>query len=269
MTVHDADKPVKEIDRIAVPETTSRDRHPKPVPENSVLHWRIYYRDGRTVSSKDLPWAQAPSIDIVAVVHALNDEPADCELGTPYYWHHQDWIARVWDVSLYLRQTGKVKFGRWASYALFNEAWREALVTIVTKDKKRETMLDERTMQSGCVFSTETVDDHETGQSWNLYYDDRSLVTSQVATWEQAPSDGILCAVYSSVYSGLKLNCAMRRYTYYYFRGLEMVNTDDLDLVLKEFPQCKMGQPTFAGKSYRHQAEAISQAIKDQLEDLR
>lgn len=261
--------PLQDVDRIEVPEPLARDRHPKPVPANSILHWRIYYRDGRTISSKDCPWEQAPSKEIVAVVHALNDEPPDCELGTPYYWHYGDWVARVWDPTLYLRQTGLVKFGRWASYAQFNAAWREALYSIATTTGEREQILNERTMQSGAAFTTATVNDAEVGQAWSLYYDDQKLVTSANTPWEHAPTDGVLCATYSSVYSGLKLKAALRRYTYYLWRGHELINTDDLDEVLKLFPQCKMGQPAFAGKSYRHQAEAIAQAIKDQLEDLR
>lgn len=265
----DEKTPLKDVDRIEVPEPKARDRHPKPVPENSVLHWRIYYRDGRTVSSRDVPWAQAPSRDIVAVVHAINDEHADCELGTPYYWNYGDWICRVWDPTLYLRQTGLVKFGRWASHAQFNATWREALYSIATTLSEREMILNERTMQSGVAFTTETVNDSEVGQTWSLYYDDQKLITSAHTPWVDAPSDGVLAATYSSVYSGLKLRAAMRRYTYYYWRGLELINTDDLDEVLTHFTQCKHGQPTFAGKSYRHQAEALSQAIKDQLEDLR
>lgn len=260
---------VKDVDRIDVKPTMSQERHPREVPPNSVMHWRIYYRDGRHICSKECSWAEAPSQDIVAVVHALNDAPADCELGTPYYWNHGDWIGRVWDVTLYLRQTGKVKFGRWASHELFHSAWKEALYSIAKSEGEREAIVDSNAMQSGCVFTTETVDSREHGQTWSLYYDDRSLVTSEVCKWDQAPNDGVLAAVYTNVYSGMKLKAALRRYTYYFWRGHELINTDDLDEVLKHFPQCKYGQPTFTGKSYRHQAEAISVAIKDQLEDLR
>jgi hypothetical protein len=267
--VKDTDTPLKDVDRIEVPEPKARDRHPKPVPENSILHWRIYYRTGQTISSKDCTWAEAPARDIVAIAHALNDEPADCEFGTNYYWRYQDWIARVWDPTLYLRQTGLVKFGRWASYAQFYAAWKEALHSIAVTPVEHEQIINERTMESGIAFTTEVVNSQESGQTWSLYYDTQALVTSQVATWEQAPSDGVLCATYSSVYSGLKLKAAMRRYTYYFWRGHELINTDDLDEVLSHFPQCKYGQPTFAGKSYRHQAEAIAQALKDTLEDLR
>lgn len=244
----------------------TRERHPVPVPDQSVLHWRIHYRTGETVSSKDCTWEQARSHDIVAVVHALNDEPAACELGTPYYWHHGDWIARVWDPSLYLRQTGQVKFGRWASYAIFDSAWRTALDSIKTGSG---TPYDERHLQSGVVFDTETVNDSEVGQSWSLYYDSCAIVTSKNCSWAEAPSDGIMCATYSNVFSGLKIKAAMRRFTYYFWRGHELVNTDDLNAVLAHFPQCKQGQPSFTGASYRHQGEAIAAALRDQLEDLR
>ena len=261
-------KPPNEPARIAPILHLSREQNPHQVPPDSVLHWRIYYRDGRMVSSKDCAWEQAPSTDIVAVAHALNDEPADCELGTPYYWHNGDWIGRVWDATLYLRATGRVKFGRWADHNSFNDAWREALRSIA-EPKDDPSIFDERSMRSGCVFTTRTVNDAEVGQGWSLYYDNHKLFTHKSCAWADAPADGILCATYSSVYSGMQLRAAMRRYTYYYWRGHELINTDDLDEVLTHFPQCKHGQPAFAGKSYRHQAEALSQAIKDQLEDLR
>ncbi len=246
----------------------TRERHPVGVPDNAVLHWRIYYRTGEMVSSKETTWEQAHGKEVVAIVHALNDEPAACEFGTPYYWHHGDWIARTWDPTLYLRQTGQVKFGRWASYALFNEAWRCALLSIANKGNEAH-ILQDGSMQSGIVFNTEVVNGTEVGTTWSLYYDNNSMLTSEKTQWEDAPSDGILTATYSCVYSGLKLKAAIRRYTYYVWRGHELINTDNLDEVLGLFPQCKQGQPTFTGASYRHQAEAISQAMKDQLEDVR
>jgi hypothetical protein len=259
----------EKLSRINCPPPIARDRHPKPVSEGSTMHWRIYYADGRITDSTQIKWADAPVDGICAIVHAINDEPADCELGTPYYWNHGDWIARVWDVTLYLRQTGKVKFGRWASHGLFNEAWTSALESISDTPEEKARCKDVRSLQSGCVFTTKVVEDAQIGQTWSLYYDDRSLVTSEVATWEQAPADGVLAGTYTSVYSGMQLRAAMRRYTYWFWRGHELINTDDLDLVLTHFPQCKHGQPAFAGRSYRHQAEAISQAIKDQLKDIR
>jgi hypothetical protein len=252
------------MNRVPTPGSDERrEKSPQPVPDAFTLHWRIYYADGVYVSSNECPWEQAPSKHIVAVVHAINDEPATCELGTPYYWHHGDWIARVWDPTLYLRQTGLVKFGRWASFKLFNDAWRQALASLDSK------VASDQAMRSGMVFNSTAAKPGESGTTWALYYDDSSLVNSTQFTWQEAPTDGVLCATYSCVYTGAKFSAAIRRYTYYYWQGHQLQNTDDLDEVLTHFPQCKQGQPSFTGKSYRHQGEALSAALKDDLGDLR
>lgn len=241
-----------------------REKTPRPLPDNPTLHWRIYYVDGRYIGSHECTWEEAPSTNIVAVVHALNDEPATCELGTPYYWHQQDWIARVWDPTLYLRQTGLVKFGRWASYKLFSDAWVAAIQSI-NGDKP----FNDTALSSGMVFMSDPARPGESGTSWSLYYDDSTRCESSAHTWAEAPTDGVLCATYSAVYSGAKFKAAIRRYTYYFWREHELINTDDLDEVLKSFPQCKQGQPSFTGKSYRHQGEALAAALQDQLTDVR
>jgi hypothetical protein len=245
-----------------------RERKPHEVPENAVLHWRIYYADGTAISSAQTTWEQAPSRNIVAIVHALNDEPAACELGTPYYWRFDDFVVRVWDPTLYLRQTGLVKFGRWAPHKLFTGAWLEALQRITTPQKYQE-LLNGEGVQSGCVCTHETVNDLESGTTFALYYDDGTLWTTQSGPWEKAPTDGVMCAIYGVVYSGIKNKYALRRYTYYYWRQHELRNTDDLDEVLDQFPQLKRGTPQFTGKSYRHQAEAIANALRDTLEGVR
>jgi hypothetical protein len=246
-----------------------RERSPREIPAQRTLHWRIYYTDGYYVSSKDCAWEHAPSEHIVAVVHALNDDPAECQLGTPYYWNHGDWIARTWDVSLYLRQTGRVKFGRWASHGLFNDAWRMAVRSLSPHLTEAESCTP-KTMQGGMVFISEPIPPGDTSDPmWELYYDDNTRANNTVMPWLEAPTDGVLCATYSIAVGGARMRCATRRYTYYFWKGHELINTDDLDVVLKEFPQCKKGQPSFTGASYRHQGEAIAQALKDDLEDLR
>ena len=85
----------------------------------------------------------------------------------------------------------------------------------------------------------------------------------------EGPTDGILCAVYWRVYSGLVSSYAVRRYTHYLWHDGELQNTDDLDTVLSYFPQLKHGQPSFEGSSYLHQGEAIAAAFRDILEDVR
>lgn len=246
------------------PNSDRRERLPRPVPANRVLHWRIYYSNGLMVNSADTTWEQAPHEHIVAVVQAINDDPASCELGTPYYWHFGDWIGRVWDPTLYLRQTGLVKFGRWASHGKFEAAWREALRAIDPDGEITDSMLE-----SGVVCARKTVGASESGVSWAAWYDDHKLFKSESAKWEELPSDGVLAFTYSIVYSGIKVSFAMRRYTYWYWREHELHNTDDLNEVLAGFPQCKWGATGFEGKSYRHQAEAIAAAIKDDLADVR
>lgn len=237
-------------------------------PDGTPLRWRIYYNDGVYLSSKDCTWEQAPSGKIVAVVHAQGDRPAECELGTPYYWHFGSWIARVWDVSLYLRQTGRVKFGRWAERKLFSDAWREAVITL-HPDVMPEKVLTEDTLRGGVVFTNRAAKHGDSLNGWSLYYDDNTLCTSAQMAWNEAPTDGVLCATYHCGYSGAIFSAAVRRYTYYLWRGHELINTDDLDEVLREFPQCKRGLTAFEGKSYLHQASALAAALADDLEDLR
>ena len=237
-------------------------------PADAPWRWRIYYRDGTYVSSRDCTWEQAPSQHIVAVVHAKGDRAAECELGTPYYWKFTDWIARVGDPTLYLRQSGRVKFGRWAERSLFADAWREAVLTL-NPGSDPEKVLTPETLQGGVVFTNRVAERGAPETGWRLYYDNQMLCRSEDMTWENAPTDGVLCATYHCTYSGAIFSAALRRYTYYYWKGHQLINTDTLDDVLADFPQCKRGSTAFEGKSYLHQAEALSNALEDDLEDLR
>lgn len=246
-----------------------RERIPRAIPADATLHWRIYYADGRTIGSHQSTWEDAPRRNIVAIVVALNDEPAQAELGTPYYWHFGDWIARVWDATLYLRKIGAVKFGRWASHGDFERAWKEALRMVKRPDSSLDLTTSQDSLAAGAIHVAHPVGDKESGTGWAVFYDNGDLITNTMKKWEDIPSDGVLCAVYAVVYSGIKHMYAVRRYTYYYWREHELVNTDDLDSVLERFPQVKWGQPSFAGKSYLHQAQAIAQALTDNLEDVR
>ena len=254
------------MDRVETNPNVRRDRTPMDVKPDAVLHWRLYYSDGTFVGSHQMTWEQAPDKHIVAVVQALDDEPASVELGTRYYWHFGDWIARIWDPTLYLRQTGQVKFGRWTKHATFSAAWRDALKRISVKVNLAD---DEGASRAGVCSSTRPAKAGETGGGWALWYDDMSYVTSEQTTWEKAPSDGVLCAVYWRVYSGLVTSYAMRRYTHYLWQGGELQNTDDFDAVLRQFPQVKCGQPSFEGGCYLHHGEAIAAAFRDTLEDVR
>lgn len=254
------------MERVITNPDSRRERSPSIIQPNATLHWRIYYSDGTHVGSHQTTWEQAPSKHIVAIVQALDNEPASVELGTRYYWHFGDWIARIWDPTLYLRQTGQVKFGRWAPHNLFTSAWQDALEKI---SHKVDLAKDEGASRAGVVSSTRTANPGEGGQGWMLWYDDMSYRTSENTAWEKAPTDGVLCAVYWRVYSGIRFNFAIRRFTHYYWRDGELLNTDNLDEVLAMFPQLKHGQPSFEGQSYLHQGEAIAAAFRDTLEDVR
>lgn len=253
--------------RVAIlqPNNERRERLPRPMPEQVRLHWRIYYSNGVMVGSHQSSWEAAPREHIVAVVQAINDEPAQVELGTPYYWHFGDWIARVWDPTLYLRQTGLVKFGRWAPHGLFADAWEQAVRSILPVGETITPLM----LESGVLSQRYTVGPSERGIGWAVWYDDKKFYTHETAQWEKLPTDGVLAMAYHVVYSGIRLSFAMRRYTYWFWREHELINTDDLADVLAEFPQCKMGAPSFEGKSYRHQAEAIAAALRDDLADVR
>jgi len=249
-----------------IPDT--RERRAPELPAVKQLHWRIYFMDGTTIGSHESSWNEARKTGVVAVVHALNDEKPTVEIGTPYYWCHGDWIARTWDVTLYLRQTGMVKFGRWASHELFRQAWVSALRQISPKNIDR--FLTPDTLGHGLIANSYTLEPGDAVPApWQLFYDDGTMRQGAREHWADAPSDGVLCATYAIPYSGVWMRFAMRRYTFYYWRAHELINTDNLDDVLMAFPQCKIGVPTFCGSSYRHMGIAIAAAHADTLEGVR
>jgi len=228
------------------------------------LRWRIYYRSGITADSAVYTWEQAPSHDIVAVVWASGNGKVSVELGTPYYMHCGDWIARVWDVTLYLRKYG-VKFGRWARFDLFQQAWKEALIHMYGS----EAGISTKTMLSSITGHMDAAKATDPKSEWRVWYDDGKVYTGHnLEGWNALPSDGILSVCYSYVLNDIRIAIAQRRYTYYFFRGMELVNTDHLDDLLKDFPMFKTGCPAFTGQSYLAQAQAIADAMNDKLEDV-
>lgn len=230
------------------------------------LRWRIHYVNGQTVSSREATWQDAPSDQLVAVVWTRGDEPRRVELGTPYYINMGTWINRVWDATLYLRKLGTVKFGRWADPDVFHGAWQEALKQVVSDPK---TMSDEGAAKGGIVAGTTVAKPGAHPLTWVLYYDDMSMVVGHdLASWHQAPSDGVMAGVYAHTLSGVTLSVAMRRHTLYFWEGGELVNTDDFDRVIAAHPQFKRGCPSFTGGDYLGQGEAIAAAIADTLEDV-
>jgi hypothetical protein len=229
------------------------------------LRWRIYYRSGITVNSSQSTWEQAPSSDIVAVVWKHDGESKPhVEIGTPYYIHAGDWIARVWDCTLYLRKYG-VKFGRWARFDLFQDAWRRALTEMYGKDVAH----DHTSTLSSMCGNLRPATAHDPKFSWHAWYDDGKVYSGlTLDAWQLLPTDGILSACYSHVLNDMIVSVALRRYTFYLFRNGELVNTDHLDDLLKDFPMFKTGCPAFTGQSYLAQAQAIADAMADTLEDV-
>lgn len=228
------------------------------------LKWRIYYRTGETTQSGHATWAQAIREGLVAVAWQRGSGPVEVELGTPYYLHCQDWIARVWDPTLYLRQYG-VRFGRWARHDLFQQAWQKALEEMGGKP----IALDHPSMVSSTVSDSRSAAKADPKFKWTLWYDNGQQYSGEsLAPWRDTPTDGVLAACYQHVMNGVLFRIALRRYTYFYWRNGELINTDDLGDVLVDFPMFKVGCPAFEGKSYLHQAEAIADALKDDLKDV-
>jgi hypothetical protein len=227
------------------------------------LRWRIYTRLNTTIHSGQSTWEQAVATDIVAIVWQFNDGPVRVELGTPYYLHAGDWIARIWDPTLYLRQFG-VKFGRWAKNEEFDEAWRHCLEVVGAKPVPT----DHASLAGSTVCATRE-QTTEPVFGWGIWYDNHQrLLGTDLTTWNQAPTDGVLAVCYHHVLNSVVLAFGLRRYTFFYWRYGELLNTDDLDEVLKDFPQFKRGCPSFMGKSYLDQGLAIAAALSDTLEDV-
>lgn len=228
------------------------------------LKWRIYYRTGETTQSGHATWAQAIREGIVAVAWQHGRQPVQVELGTPYYLHLDDWIARVWDPTLYLRKMG-VKFGRWARQDLFQAAWAAAISEI----NGQEVVPDEVAIKSGVVSHARPAKKTDPRFQWALWYDNGQKVSGEsFEAWDAAPTDGVLAASYYHVLNEIIFAVALRRYTFFTWRGSELINSDDLAAVVREFPAFKVGCPSFEGKSYLHQAEAIADALNDDLHDV-
>jgi hypothetical protein len=231
--------------------------------------WRLYTADGVTTSSAQMRWEQAPAANLVAVVwqHPDMGKP-EVELGAPYYYHGGTWIRRVWDHTLYLRQCGRVKFGRWTDAGLFNAAWCAAVHSILPKEQQ---MTNEEILSNngGVVCSTQDALVVTSVPQWWVYYDDRSLYTADQYTWAEIPADGVLAVCYRHVHDNLSMTIAKRRYTYFYWHGNELINTDDQDLILSHFPEIKRGRISFDGLvAVRPMADALQVAMADTLEDL-
>lgn len=230
------------------------------------LRWRAYYTNGQTVSSQERAWESILSGHLVAVVWQYGDQPVKVELGTPYYLKLGNMIIRVWDATLYLRRFGTVKFGRWAEKEVFDGAWREAVRSVVANDSL---LSDEGAMKGGVVAGTHVAAEDAVPSSWAIWYDDMTMVKGMTPEeWKAIPSDGVMAAVHACTMNGITLGVAMRRYTFYFWKDRELVNTDDFDSVIDAHPAFKRGCPSFVGGDYLGQGNAIKAALEDTLEDL-
>lgn len=238
---------------------------PPPNPLKNRLRWRIYYRDGHTVDSTQATWMDAPREHLVAVVWQAGDGPVKVEVGTPYYLHMGDWICRVWDPTLYLRKKG-VRCGRWAENHLFQDVWRTCLSVVTGK----EVAPDSQSLQGGLVCASQAAEQTDPRFAFTVYYDDGTVYTgSSLEEWNNTPTDGVLAVGYHHVLNGIKIAFASRRFTFYYWRDMELVNLDFVDEIMPDFPQFKYGCPSFTGKSYTEQAKAIAHAMADTLDDVK
>lgn len=230
----------------------------------SELHWRIYYNDGRTVTSKQTAWVNAPKMDLVAVVWKFDDGPVQVEVGTPYYLNMGDWICRVWDPGLYLRNMG-VKFGRWTTNQQFQEAWRKCLEAVTGKP----VAADAQALHGGCVCATSEATEDDRLFQWLIYYDNGQVQGGDdLKGWQDAPTDGVLAVYHHHAISNVRVAFGTRRFTHYYWKGPDLINRDFVEECLPDFPQFKYGCPSFTAKSYTEQARAIADAMNDALADL-
>lgn len=231
-----------------------------------MLHWRIYYNDGRTVNSKQTTWNLAHSKNIVAVVWKFGEGPVQVEVGTPYYLNMGDWICRVWDPGLYLRNLG-VKFGRWTTNAQFQKAWRECLEAVTGAP----VATDAPSLHGGCVCATHAASENEEQVPfyWIMYYDNGEVhCGSDLKSWQSAPTDGVLAVYHHHIVNKVRVAFGTRRFTHYYWKGPDLINHDFVEECLPDFPQFKYGCPAFTAKSYTEQARAIADAMNDKLDDL-
>ena len=234
-----------------------------------IPRWRLYTQDGVTTSSAQKLWTAAPNAHVVAVVWQRPDmEKPEVELGAPYYFHGGTWIRRVWDHTIYLRQCGRAKFGRWADPVIFRDAWCEAVRSILPQGQRLDTQ-ELMANNGGVVCSTQDAQAVTRTPDWWVYYDDRSLYTSDQYTWSEIPPDGVLAACYRHIHDGMAMTIAKRRYTYFYWHGQELINTDDQDVILLHFPEIKRGRMSFEGLvAVRPMADALQAAMQDTLEDV-
>jgi hypothetical protein len=84
--------------------------------------WVIYYDDGKTFSSRDGTWAEAPTDGVLFVLEKLGDRVIT-HSGNDFYIEIDGTIAATGDASPLMRRQGW-KFGRWTSHKRYEEIGR-------------------------------------------------------------------------------------------------------------------------------------------------
>jgi hypothetical protein len=98
------------------------------------MDWRIYYGDGTTYSQADGGLADAPALDVQAIV-VPDDEVGRVVLTRhDYYWFESAgrpgpgwWGGDLFGLFDFLMRSGLVKFGRSIPTAQFREVYRRAV----------------------------------------------------------------------------------------------------------------------------------------------
>lgn len=85
--------------------------------------WRIYYDDGRVVTSDDGPFEAAP-VDGVLFILQKRGDVVHTLSGADYYAMIDGEIIAVEDISTLLRKVGWIKCGRWTSFKRFEDVGR-------------------------------------------------------------------------------------------------------------------------------------------------
>ena len=108
-------------------------RKETPVENPEIVYWKIYYPNGKTFSSKQGKWAQAPNKNVQIVLLWRKDKNSRILRGRDYYFY--DPLALLYTFGqtnnlLDIPTTAQVKKGSWLSDAAFWKILWEALLDV-------------------------------------------------------------------------------------------------------------------------------------------
>lgn|SRR5262245_17869169 len=90
--------------------------------------WKIYYDDGKILSSEDSPISEAPTDGVLCVLVVYEDGASDVLSGADYYIFEEDGqVHTTSDLGPFLRQIPNLKHGRWAPARKFERAVAQAV----------------------------------------------------------------------------------------------------------------------------------------------